>query len=91
MKYSQGKNYTSLCLFPRLKASLERDISHKKILIRSHVLTKQNVILVQNEIVIAKCGKEDFIFMFMLKEVGLWAQGGGGGNHTQGKYLGYKF
>lgn len=29
--------------------------------------------------------------MFMLKEVGLWAQGGGGGNHTPGKYLGCKF
>lgn len=58
---------------------------------RSHVLTKQNVILVQKDIVIAKYEKEDFIFMFTLKEVGLWTQGGGRGNSTQGKHPSYKF
>lgn len=59
-------------------------------MMRSHVLTKQNIILIQKETVIAKYGKKDFIFMFMLKDVGLWA-GGGGGNHTQGKHPSYKF
>lgn len=60
-------------------------------MMRSHVLTKQNIILIQKETVIAKYGIKDFIFMFMLKDVGLWAEGGGGGNHTQGKYPSYKF
>lgn len=60
-------------------------------MMRSHVLTKQNIILIQKETVIAKYGKKDFIFMFMLKDVGLWAEGGGGGNHTQGKHPSYKF
>lgn len=90
MKQSGKKLTFVMSVFPRLKASLERDfLPKKKILMRSHALTKQNVILVQKEIVISQVWKEDFRLMFTLK-VGLWAQGGGGRN-TQGKYLSSKF
>lgn len=38
----------------------------KKNLMRSHVLTKQNTILVKKETVMIKYGKEAFIFLFPL-------------------------
>ena len=55
---------------PQLKASSERDILHKNKLMKSHVLTKQNTILVKKETVMIKYGKEAFILLFPLMKYG---------------------
>lgn len=58
---SQGKKLTFVTsVFPRLKASSERDFLHKTIAMRSHVLTKQNIILIQKEIAINQVWKGRF-------------------------------
>lgn len=51
-----------MSVFPRLKASSERDFLHNKNSdeVRSHALAKQNVILVQKEIVISQVWKGRF-------------------------------